>query len=137
MSTSGELVRGAVGVGAPLVATYLNVEAVAGVLSVSPATILAVSAGIIGVFAFSKGDEKRPELLKVAVGCLIFGCAFTTLTLEGLRLGLKWQYETQHVKAVGIVMGGMSRYIVPALIERIPKWFDALRIPFFSKSKGD
>lgn len=126
-------VRTAIGVGAPTVVTSIQLEAFIGVQG---SVLVAVCAGALAAIVFVKGKEPRMELYPVALGSVIFGCALTSL-LEVVAKHV-WNVDLQpkHLASIGILSGGLMRFIMPPLIEKIPKLVDSIHIPWFSK-KGD
>lgn len=139
MNTLETITRVAVGVATPAVAPVFTAGMSEPYLGAAVNVILAVCAGAIAAVAFVEGHENRKQLAKVALGSVVIGSAVTTLIAEVLKFKFGWALEPKHVSAMGVLVGALMRFVLPPVITRIPKWLDAIRIPFISKptNKGE
>jgi hypothetical protein len=130
-----EAARATVGVTAPVVAPLAATHITEPYLGAAVNVVIAVCAGAIAAFAFVEGKEDRRRLFQVAAGTVVIGSALTTLLAELLKWKFKVELSPTVVSAMGVMVGALLRFVLPPIIQRIPGWLDAVRIPFLSKSK--
>lgn len=132
MSTGDLVVGGArvLGGSAALVAgaagPYLATE-----YSMAITVWIAASAGTIGSFAFAGKLDSRMRMFQVAFACMTLGWAMTTLIELYVTHKYGWTPVPRALGAIALITSFFSRWIVPAVIERIGPWLD--NIPFLNR----
>lgn len=125
-------------VGALAAATsFIHPEISTPFVGVSINVVVAACAGAISGIAFSNKDEPRTQMFKIALGCVIMGCALDALVIGIVEWKFKVVVPPNMVSALAVVIAFISRWLLPAIIERVPSWLD--KIPFLRKTdkKGD
>lgn len=93
--------------------------------------LIAASAGTIASFAFAGKLESRFRMFQVAFACVALGWAMTTLIELYVTHKYGWTPVPRALGAVALITSFFSRWIVPAVIERIGPWLD--NIPFLNR----
>lgn len=98
---------------------------------------LVVACGLGAYASFSFGDPVKPrsKMANLFVSCVIIGCAFTAITNALIAHFMQVELKPGVQAGVGAILSCLSRFIIPAVIERIPNWLD--KIPFLKKGKGE
>jgi hypothetical protein len=98
---------------------------------------LIVACGLGAYASFSFGDPVTPRsrMLNLFVSCIIIGCAFTAITNASISHFMHVTLLPGVKAGIGAILSCLSRFIIPAVIERIPRWLD--KIPFLRRDKGE
>jgi hypothetical protein len=98
---------------------------------------LVVACGLGAYASFSFGDPVTPrsKMLNLFMSCVIIGCAFTAVTNAAISHFMHVTLLPGAQAGIGAILSCLSRFIIPAVIERIPYWLD--KIPFLKREKGE
>lgn len=94
--------------------------------------LVACAAGAYSSFSFGERVEPRGRMFQLFTACVIMGCAFTAVVNAAISHWFDGFQLTDGVAAgVGAIVSCLTRFFIPALIERIGPWMD--RVPFLRK----
>lgn len=95
--------------------------------------VVGAVAGAISGFAFSPPEESRKKLFQTALVSVVFACSVVALAEGVMRYKFGWQVESKYLAALAVLLSLMGRFLVPAIIKRLPGWLD--KLPFVGSQK--
>jgi ABC-type sulfate transport system permease subunit len=95
--------------------------------------VVGACAGAISGFAFAQPEESRKKLFQTAMVSVVFACSVVALAEGVTRYWFHWDVESKYLAALAVLLSLLGRFIVPAVIERLPGWLD--KLPFTRSSK--
>ena len=112
-----------------------DAQVTVGFVGVPVNLIVACALGAYASFSFGDPVSPRSRMLNLFVACVIVGCAFTAITNAAIEHFLRVNLLPGVQAGIGAILSCLSRFIIPAVIERIPRWLD--KIPFLRKGQGE
>lgn len=97
--------------------------------------VIACIAGAYSSFSFGDKVEPRKRMYNLFLACVIMGGAWTAITNAVITHFTDFELSNGVQAGIGAIISCLSRFFIPAMIERIGPWLD--KIPFLSKKKGD
>lgn len=123
------------GPGAWIYLSKFTPEVTVAFLGVPFNVVVACGLGAYASFSFGEQVKPRSRMLNVFIASVIVGCALTSITNASISHFLNVELLPGVRAGMGALVSCLSRFIIPAVIERIPNWLD--RIPFLRKGKGE
>lgn len=98
--------------------------------------LVACVAGAYSSFSFGERVEPRSRMFQLFTACVIMGWAFTVVVNAAIFHWLDGFKLTDGAAAgMGAIVSCLTRFFIPALIERIGPWMD--KLPFLRKKESE
>lgn len=99
------------------------------------AIIVACAAGAYSSFAFGEKIAPRSKMFQLWMACVFMGWAFSVVTTATVHYWFpKFDLAIEVRAGLSAIVSCLTRFIIPAVIERIGPWLD--RIPFLRKKES-
>ena len=117
----------------PAAAPMFSMDITVPFIGVPVNVVVGACAGAASGFGFAPPEESRKKLFWTALTSVVFSCAVVALVEGFTKYWLKVEVESKYLAALALLLSLLGRFLVPAVIERLPGWLD--KVPFLKTPK--